>query len=189
MLDEKDIQQIGQAVEERLIPKLEESLIPKLEERLIPKLEESMIPKIEERLMPKIAAEIDKSFEEKVMPRLGVEIDKAFDERLMPKIGRFIDGTIMPRIAIEMGKVIDENVIPAIDELREEVDKMRAVMVTKSYLDDKLADLKGDFVAKLRKEDGKTDHLIGILKKKEILSKQEAQEFKEYQIFPKLEKV
>jgi len=36
-----------------------------------------------------------------------------------------------------------------------EVVKIRATMVTKSYLDDKMADLRGDTVAIQRKEDEK----------------------------------
>ncbi len=118
------------------------------------------------------------------------------EEKDIQQIGQVVEERLMPKIGLEIGKIIEENVIPAIEELRGEVGeiktemgKMRAVMVTKSYLDDKLADLEGGLVGKLRKEDGKVDHLIEMLKNKSILSEQEAQQFKEYQVFPKLEKV
>lgn len=48
---------------------------------------------------------------------------------------------------------------------------------------------QNDLTAKLRKIDGKVDHLIEMLKDKSILSEQEVQQFKEYQVFPKLERV
>lgn len=38
-------------------------------------------------------------------------------------------------------------------------------MVTKDYLDDKLADLKGDLVVLMRKEDAKLQALVDVLQK------------------------
>ena len=42
-------------------------------------------------------------------------------------------------------------------------------MVTKNYLDDKLADLRGDLVVLVRKEDRKVIKLVEILRTKNVL--------------------
>lgn len=119
------------------------------------------------------------------------------------KLNKAIDENIMPKVALEVGEIIEQNVMPAMEELgteiagikeeisgmKEEISGIKAVMVTKEYLDDKLADLRGDMIVNFRKLDGKTDHLIGMLNKKKIISEPEVREFEEYRIFPKLGKV
>lgn len=47
-------------------------------------------------------------------------------------------------------------------------------MVTKDYLDDKMADLRGDLVVLTRKEDTKLRALVDILKEKSVLNIEEA---------------
>lgn len=64
------------------------------------------------------------------------------------------------------------------------VGKIETSMVTKSYLDDKLADLKGDMISVLRKEDKKTNHLINILAHKRILSVAESKDALSIKVFP-----
>ncbi len=53
------------------------------------------------------------------------------------------------------------------------LDKIEATMVTKDYLDEvlttKLADLRGDLVVLMRKEDNKLKELVDILHKKRVL--------------------
>lgn len=59
------------------------------------------------------------------------------------------------RIGVEMGHVIEDNLMPRIEELIDEklppldarLAVVEATMVTESYLDDKLADLRGEFIA------------------------------------------
>jgi hypothetical protein len=46
-------------------------------------------------------------------------------------------------------------------------------MVTKDYLDEKLADLRGDLVVLIRKEDNKLKKLIDILCQHKLISSQE----------------
>ena len=53
------------------------------------------------------------------------------------------------QIGEEMGKVIEQNVTPALDSLNQRIERIEAEMVTKSYLDDKLADIRGEFIARL----------------------------------------
>lgn len=101
------------------------------------------------------------------------------------------------KIGEEVGKVIEQNIIPVLDKMQKDIDniktditevksdlgKVKAEMVTKSYLDDKLADLEGNLISKLRKEDNKVNRLIEILKNKSILTNEEGEQFKEFQIF------
>lgn len=98
----------------------------------------------------------------------------------------------LQKIGEELGKVIEQNVTPALDhldqrvgKLEHEVGQMRAEMVTKSYLDDKLAELEGGLIAKLRKEDTKLNHLVDMLKQKKVLTEQDAKQLAEIQVFPR----
>lgn len=50
-----------------------------------------------------------------------------------------------------------------------EIVSMKALMVTKDYLDDKLADLRGDILTVIRKEDSRLTTLVEILHTKKIL--------------------
>ena len=61
-----------------------------------------------------------------------------------------------------------------LDHLDSEVTKIGAVMVTKNYLDDKLADLRGDLIALARKTNRKLSTLVEELVKKGSLSAQVA---------------
>ncbi len=78
------------------------------------------------------------------------------------------------QIAHEMGKVIEMNVTPQFDQIYTRLDgidqrfdgidkrfdRIEAVMVTKSYLDDKLADLEGATVVRQRKQDDKVNRFF-----------------------------
>lgn len=71
-----------------------------------------------------------------------------------------------------------------LENLKNEVMAIKSEMVTKSYLDDKLADLEGSVIVRQRKEDRKVNLLIDFLKKKKILGKQEVKMLQEFQVFP-----
>lgn len=77
---------------------------------------------------------------------------------------------------------IDEKFI----EVGKRFDKIEATMVTKDYLDNKLADLRGDLVVLTRKEDTKVGRLIEILKKHKIISEDETKEILSLEPFAKL---
>jgi len=66
------------------------------------------------------------------------------------------------------------------------VDSLAVKMVTKEYLDDKLADLRGDLVVLTRKEDVKVRTLVEIMKKKQLLSAEEANIILALEPFPQL---
>lgn len=52
---------------------------------------------------------------------------------------------------------------------------VKSQMVTKEYLDDKLADLRGDIIVMLRKEDNRLTSLVGILHGKKVISDDDVQ--------------
>ena len=59
--------------------------------------------------------------------------------------------------------------------LKQEMTSIKSQMVTKSYLDDKLADLRGDLVVLTRKRTQET--LVEILADKKVLSQDETKDF------------
>lgn len=100
----------------------------------------------------------------------------------------------------ELKEVFTEALEPFVDSIKEDfnkiderfnkidgrLDRIEATMVTKSYLDNKLADIEGGLIGKLRKEDEKVNRLIEVLKNKSLLTAEDTQQFKEFQIFPKV---
>ncbi len=94
-------------------------------------------------------------------------------------------------IGLELGKVIEHNITPQfqgvnerLDKVEVRLDKVESQMITKTYLDDKLADLEGGTVARQRKEDQKVNPLIEILQNKKVLEEVEVKQLHEFQIFP-----
>jgi hypothetical protein len=88
-----------------------------------------------------------------------------------------------------------EEILDAIGTFAEQVDirfdavdrrfeKIESQMVTKSYLDDKLGDLKGDMVVMLRKEDQKVNRLVGVLAEKGALTSVETRDVLSFRPFP-----
>ena len=73
-----------------------------------------------------------------------------------------------------------------LDGIDGRLDKIESTMVTKDHLDDKLADLRGDLVILLRKEDFKMKKLIDILKKRDLLNDAEFNEIMSMEPFPQL---
>ena len=72
------------------------------------------------------------------------------------------------------------------DNLEGRVGKIEATMVTKDYLDEKLADLRGDLVVLMRKEDTKVVKLIEILKRRKVITEIEEKEILSMEPFAKL---
>lgn len=72
-----------------------------------------------------------------------------------------------------------------IDGQFQNVDNQFSQLPTKSYLDDKLVDLEGDWMKKLRKEDEKVNRLAELLKQKKILTDSELSELANLKVFPK----
>ena len=72
------------------------------------------------------------------------------------------------------------------DNVESEIKIIKATMVTKDYLDDKLADLRGDLVVLMRKEDTKVGKLIDVLKRRKVISEEETKEILSMEPFAKI---
>ena len=70
--------------------------------------------------------------------------------------------------------------------LKSDVGYLTSNMVTKDYLDEKLADLRGDFVVLTRKEDQKLKQLVEILRSKNVLDDSEVKKLFTMEPFPQL---
>ena len=74
-----------------------------------------------------------------------------------------------------------------IDKRFESIDRRFNVLPDKDYLDDKLADLKGDLIVKLRREDEKVNFLIDLLRARSVLNEKDVERLrKEFEIFPRM---
>ncbi len=58
--------------------------------------------------------------------------------------------------------------------IKQDITQIKATMVTKAYLDDKLADMRGDLTINDRKQDKKVDFLTRTLESKKIITAKEA---------------
>lgn len=116
------------------------------------------------------------------------QIDQLLDQRLKRTEDKFdqkLDQRLKKtedKIIIQVGEFIEQNVVTTIEENRKAITQLP----TKSYLDDKLADLTSDVLGRLRKEDEKVNRLIDFLRSKNIIDKSEVQELGELKVFPKL---
>ncbi|MEK7545827.1 MAG: hypothetical protein AAB554_01995 [Patescibacteria group bacterium] len=57
------------------------------------------------------------------------------------------------RVIAAVGEMLEQNVLPQIEEVRDDIVGIKATMVTKDYLDEKLGGLKGDMTAKHKEFD------------------------------------
>lgn len=83
-----------------------------------------------------------------------------------------------------------QDILDAIGTFSNDVEKrfvkIESQMVTKDYLDNKLADLKADLIYIDKKTDYKIDVIVGKLHKKKIFTKTESDEIISMSPFPKL---
>ncbi len=80
---------------------------------------------------------------------------------------------------------IDER-FEKIDERFEKAEGKMTTLVTKDYLDEKMADLRGDLVVLMRKEDTKLLKLVDILKNRKVISESEEKQILSLEPFSKL---
>lgn len=71
------------------------------------------------------------------------------------------------------------------EKMESRMDSMESRMVTKEYLDEKLFDLRGDFFELAKKEDSKVELLINILRRKNVLDKNDSKSILRIKLFPK----
>lgn len=63
-----------------------------------------------------------------------------------------------------------DNIGENVEKLEKRMTRVETLMVTKDYLDEKMADLRGDLVVMMRKEDTKVKSLVDILHKKKVIT-------------------
>lgn len=117
-----------------------------------------------------------------------VETNKQFAEQRVETDKKFAEQEkkIFDKFHEEMAELVETSITPQFEELRGEIASIKREMVTKSYLDNKLADFEGGMVARSRKEDAKVNRLLKMLESKSVLSNEEVHVFDDYQIFPRL---
>ncbi len=72
------------------------------------------------------------------------------------------------------------------EKLENNLTAIKSQMVTKTYLDEKLSDLRGDLTILMRKEDTKLKALVEILAEKKVLSSDDAKKIFSLEPFPQL---
>ncbi|OGE73776.1 MAG: hypothetical protein A3I07_02350 [Candidatus Doudnabacteria bacterium RIFCSPLOWO2_02_FULL_42_9] len=76
------------------------------------------------------------------------------------------------------GQVWENNLEPVLNQIQTQ-------MVTKTFLTDKVADMEGGLITKLRKEDEKVNKLAEILREKDVISDNDIKELGNLVVFPK----
>jgi len=107
--------------------------------------------------------------------------DKVTNQEILEAINKFADHTEDQFSAIDQQfdkidqrfEKIDqrfEKIDQRFDKVEKDLTAVKALMVTKDYLDDKLADLRGDLVVLTRKEDAKLKTLVDVLCEKKVIN-------------------
>lgn len=65
------------------------------------------------------------------------------------------------------------------------IERTMPQLVTKSYLDDKLAEMRGDFVSTTRQEDQKVTSLVDILRQRKLITSADVKRLMVMTPFPK----
>jgi hypothetical protein len=103
------------------------------------------------------------------------------------EIVHFIKDTAASQESVDLVKAdlagVKADLAARIDGLESRLGSVEAKMVTKDYLDDKLADLRGDMVVLMRKEDEKLKVLAGNLKDKKILTPEDEEKLQRLEPF------
>jgi hypothetical protein len=71
-----------------------------------------------------------------------------------------------------------------IGSMKSEIGSIKSQMVTKDYLDEKLADLRGDLNVLMRKEDHKVVAIVDVLLKRKVITSEDAQRILAMEPFP-----
>jgi len=102
---------------------------------------------------------------------------------------------LVKEIVAQVGEVLKQQILPQISTLGERLDSLEVKVdslekkVTnlpdKSYLDDKIADLKGELVVKMKRGNEKADFTVGLLHERGVFTEDDVRRIqKEFQIFP-----
>lgn len=102
-------------------------------------------------------------------------IDDRFDglEKRMDNLEVKVDNL---EVRFDNLEVKVDNLKVKVDKLDNRVGKLESGMVTKDYLDEKIADLKGDLIVKGRQESQRTDKIVQVLSENKLLNTKQANE-------------
>ena len=165
MLTKDDLKQIGEVMDDKFF-----SFDKKVDEKFV-----TFDKKVDDKFF---------SFDKKVDDKFSL-----FDGKVDEKLVTFED-RLVGRIVGDVGEVFEQNFMPAMEMMVDEkleagLAPIKAAMVTKSYLDDKLADLKGDLIGHDRKLERKTDMLVGALVEHRALTASDVERLEASRVFPR----
>ncbi|MBI4281466.1 hypothetical protein HY625_01455 [Candidatus Uhrbacteria bacterium] len=140
------------------------------------------------------------------LKQIGVIIDdrlqkteSRIDDRFKKAEDRIVEKTVTA-VVTQVGEFIDQNVLPAIEEIIEEKLEVKLEQKLEEKLTDKLrplpdrdfmtrqtAEVKGEFVATLRKEDEKVDLHIKFSHENKVLTDDQRARLRAIHVFPSLE--
>lgn len=98
----------------------------------------------------------------------------------------------MNKLEIKIDEILDAlhifagNVDQRFNKVDERFGRIEATMVTKDYLDDKLADFRAEWIPIVKKVDTKDSALVVNLAGKKVISRDEEKEILDLSAFPRL---
>ena len=105
-------------------------------------------------------------------------IEKALTKK---DLADFTEETLLPAVERIIDKKIDEKVPSIVHPI---VNKAKLELM--DHIDVKIADLRGDVILLLRKDERRFLHLVDILYKKKLLDERDIKSLEDLQLFPKL---
>ena len=89
----------------------------------------------------------------------------------------------------EMIQFYASHVDARFNEQDKRFDRIEATMVTKDYLDKKIAEVRGDYTIMIRKEDTKVNRVVTTLARSKVITKKSAEQLRSMGPFPPKPKV
>jgi hypothetical protein len=87
---------------------------------------------------------------------------------------------------LEAINTFSSNIDQRFDKNESDISWIKSNMVTKDYLDDKQAELRGDLISVIRKENSKFEILIDVLRKRDLITGEDEKSILSKEPFPKL---
>jgi predicted transcriptional regulator len=127
-----------------------------------------------------------KKMENKKEKKFSAMDDEPFIDFLVEKFGKIDKKFEQVDERFERVDEKFEQIDKRLEKLEGRVGNVENQMVTKSFMTDKLADLEGTLIGKVRKQDSKVNLLVDILLDKKVLNTQDLKQLKEIEVFPSI---
>ncbi|MDO8582002.1 MAG: hypothetical protein Q7S16_03940 [bacterium] len=117
------------------------------------------------------------------------------DDRFKKAEDRIVERTVTA-VVTQVGEFIDQNVLPAIDtlieekletKLEEKFEEKLTPLPDRDFITRQTAEVKGEFIAKLRKEDEKVDLHIKFSHENKVLTDDQRTRLGALHVFPSIE--